>query len=557
MTAPVDQLRSDESTKGPRALLVNPMVYDTQYWPEWSLPSGLLKIGTFLRDRGYRTRLIDCLFTDARRQVRKTMRSVVELGSTSERAYQSVRSERRTLRPNEKYKYVFGQTLAEFRDALFQLGTVQPDLWSSSSDPFVPDEVYVTSIMTYWWESTVDVVRVVRQTYPSARIRVGGIYPTLAPEHLQRKLSEAGLDFELMLGREFESTLGNDGRDIIVMGEVPGASWADLDFGLYLDPRYYHGPGPSSSTYETAQQDPRNYTPPYSILTTTRGCPFDCAYCAQRAYNLGNTKVRRRATQDVLRELRDKAQKYGVREFAFYEDNFLFFPGHLQEILQGIIDDPFLKPTLQGRLHLSAPEGVEVRLAQMQLETIQLMRQAGFNRIYLPLENIHREVTAGQWNRKHSTVLHFEQAVKNCKEAGFSVGDMGINAFVLFGTPHEDIQCVIDTALYAADKVGSVIPMLFTPVPGSRLHREYEPYFAEMGYDLHHLNGKLLPMLELNRREKPELTASDYLELEAFLFRLNAQSVGGKPFAPSGDSNVAHAFRQFIVQRQRKITSLS
>ena len=35
-----------------RALLLNPPVYDTQYWAEWSQPYGLLRIAALLRRAG-------------------------------------------------------------------------------------------------------------------------------------------------------------------------------------------------------------------------------------------------------------------------------------------------------------------------------------------------------------------------------------------------------------------------------------------------------------------------------------------------------------------------
>jgi len=42
-----------------KALLVQPPVYDTQYYAEWSMPSGLLKVATWLRELGYDLRLLD------------------------------------------------------------------------------------------------------------------------------------------------------------------------------------------------------------------------------------------------------------------------------------------------------------------------------------------------------------------------------------------------------------------------------------------------------------------------------------------------------------------
>jgi len=112
------------------------------------------------------------------------------------------------------------------------------------------------------------------------------------------------------------------------------------------------------------------------------------------------------------------------------------------------------------------------------------------------------------------------------QECGFRVGAQDLNAFVLFGMPGEDLQAVVNTALYASHRVGLVVPMLFTPVPGSMMFEQHRGYLMEeMGWDLDQLNGKLLPFLEYNRRWTPRLRASDYVELEAFMMRLNSSKV--------------------------------
>ena len=61
------------------ALLINPPIYDTQYWAYWSQPHGLLKVATWLRKNGYeQLRLIDCLATDTKRHVQQHLKQVVE-----------------------------------------------------------------------------------------------------------------------------------------------------------------------------------------------------------------------------------------------------------------------------------------------------------------------------------------------------------------------------------------------------------------------------------------------------------------------------------------------
>lgn len=549
-----------------RALLINPPVYDVQYWAEWSQPHGLLKVGAYLKQQGYETRLIDCLFPNARGKVLQKTKSVVELCSTTEIPYREFRRTQGRLGPNQRFKFVFGTHPDDLRQELLVMAGIE-EVVSDSGKPvwkrrllpentFVPDEVWITSVMTYWWESTVDVAALFKEIFPSARIRIGGIYPTLAPEHLRDKLAEKGLLFGTVLGCDLDL---NDGRDLIVRGEIPEASWLDLDLDLYYEPhipnsRYYHGPGPGEPGYEAAITDRRYYGPLYAILTTTRGCPFNCAYCAQHAYNLYDDErvrqalwtdqqgqrmaVRTRGSDEALREIRDKFRRYGIRQFAFYEDNFLIKRDHFWVILEGIISDP----DLRGNLHLHAPEGIEVRLIDASLA--KLMRQAGFERVYLPLENINTEVIKS-WNRSHSNVQMFERAVQNCVDAGFILRNMQVNAFLLFGTPGEDIRDVVDSIIFASSRVGSVIPMLFTPVPGSALYEEYRGYLDKMGFDLQHLNGKLFPFLEFNRRRYPELTVQDYLDLEALMFRVNAQAVRGT-FDIGGESRVSRAFRKTV-----------
>ena len=117
-------------------------------------------------------------------------------------------------------------------------------------------------------------------------------------------------------------------------------------------------------------------------------------------------------------------------------------------------------------LKLYAPEGVEVRLLHQDLAFVKLMRDSGFQSVYLPLETMSRDVTRA-WNRRHSHAGLFEGAVKICQDANFRLHDMEVNAFILFGMPDENLRDVVNTMFYASEMVGGLVPMLFTPVPGS------------------------------------------------------------------------------------------
>ena len=88
------------------ALLINPPVYDTQYWARWSLPYGLLRVASWLRDKGYVLKLIDCLEANRTRTGMKKARKVRKLCSTEERVpdrWQNFYSAE-----DEKIEYCFG-----------------------------------------------------------------------------------------------------------------------------------------------------------------------------------------------------------------------------------------------------------------------------------------------------------------------------------------------------------------------------------------------------------------------------------------------------------------
>lgn len=481
----------DESEKiligGKKALLINPPIYDTQYWAYWAQPHGLLKVATWLRAQGYeKLRLIDCLATDEKRSVPMRQLDRVQRGNVT------------------KIRRMFGMDWEQIKQELTR---------HASGDDFRPDEIWITSIMTYWWESTRDLIQLIEKVFgkQTPRILVGGIYPTLHAQHADRNLRE---------GTELSDT-----NFVVVEGEIaPEAANARTDFDLYNDELYFARPR-------------------YAIITGSRGCPFNCAYCAQLKLNNGQRAVRHRSPEDIADEIAEKQHKYGIREFAFYEDNLLFNRDDFLARLEAI--------RRRGlKISIYAPEGIEPRLVEPELMT--QMRAAGFEKIHLALETIDNNI-ARLWNRRQATIEKFDRAVDVLKQVGFEVGSQDINAFVIFGLPDEDLQAAVNTAVYASTRVGSVVPMLFTPVPGSILYHEHESYLLSRQrtdgtqWDLQDLNGKLLPFLEYNQQHYPDLQASDYLELEALMMHLNSSKVFRKRFDVNSNSVAGRSFRRLLA----------
>jgi radical SAM superfamily enzyme YgiQ (UPF0313 family) len=488
------------------------------------LPYGLLRVATWLRSKGFLLKLIDCLeANNEKRTVAKKMRKVRKLCSTEE----YVPSRWAGFRPaeDEKIEYCFGLPPEELRKRLKAILAKARDARQSLFEINVfpePDEIWISSIMTYWWESTRDVIRVCREVFPKAVIRVGGIYPTLAPEHAIAKL---GLREPLHLqGRELDPLCSDQQRrDIIVSATIPEANPLSLDLSLYREDG-------------TGEPENGGDWPKYTILTTSRGCPFTCAYCAANVLNEGR-KVWVREFGDAYDEVKYWFDK-GIREFCFYEDNLLLGKSNFIELIRRIADDR----DLDG-IELHAPEGIEVRL--LHPHVVQLMRRAGFKKLYLPLETVNVNMQK-KWARTHTNMDKFFYALENAVAAGYKLHCQDINCFVLFGLPDEDLQAVYDTLVFASSRVGSVIPMLFTPVPSTPMFEMYRDYIEEKGFDFHHLNGKLLPFLDYNRRKYKGLSARDYFALEGLMWRINAK-VRSESFNLGAGGRVSQAFREVFA----------
>ena len=510
----------------PSALLISPPIYDVQYWANWSMPYGLLRVASWLRQQGYVLKLIDCMEANKQRTVPKQKRLVRTVCSTVSHEPDNWAKYRPT--PDEKIEYVFGVPLPELRKRLEAIKKRARDARHSLFDetPFPePDEIRISSIMTYWWESTRDVIGLCRDVFPKAVFRIGGIYPTLIPDHAMQNL---GLKTPLHLqGRDLKPLdREQQKRDIVVSATIPEANPLPLDLDLYVQ----DGAG---------DDEPGGKLPAYTIMTTSRGCPFKCTYCSANILNEGR-KVWVRDHELAYEEIKTRFAQ-GIREFCFYEDNLLLGKENFKDLCRLIAADKDLRG-----IELHAPEGIEVRL--LHEETIRLMRDAGFKKLYLPLETVNANM-AKSWERTHTNMDKFFYALRNAEKAGFRLRCQDINCFILFGLPDEDLQAVYDTVTFASSRVGSVIPMLFTPVPSTPLYDQYRSYIEDKEFDLHHLNGKLLPFLDFNRRKYRDLTVGDYHALEGLMWRLNAK-VRNSSFNLGGTGRVANAFRTTLLSLQ-------
>ncbi len=394
---------SDGFEDGPRVLGLNPWIHDFAAYGLWSRPAGLLAVLHMLRAAGARVALMDCLdrawSPDSWPRAHRTGKGpYLKTPLPTPAALQGV--------PRRYSRY--GHRPDTVREALRHLSPK-------------PDLVLVTTVMTYWYPGAAEAIGMVREIWPDVPVALGGIYPTLCPEHA------AGLGADLVLpGRMEEPSAWERLWRLMAVDAppMPAAAGLELALDLYGDPAF-------------------------SVILGSRGCPFRCAYCASGSLHPGFRQAR---AEDVLAAVgREYAR--GVRDFAFYDDALLVSP---QAWLWPLLD------WFEGKgARLHTPNAMHVRY--LTPEVCTRLRRAGFRTVRLGLETEdfdHRrdvKLSRDQW----------EAGMAALRGAGFGEGEVA--AYILFGLPDQDGAEVERTIALA--KAWGVRPELahFTPIPSSPL----------------------------------------------------------------------------------------
>ncbi len=403
-----------------RALLVNPWIYDFKAFDFWNKPVGLLILSDLLRKFGFEVDFIDCMDRQSPHYTTNTRTDVWGRGK-----YHSEEIDKPGIFKAVPRRYK-------------RYGIPRDTFVLTVRDLKVPDFIFITSSMTYWYPGVFEAIRILRRTFPHTHIVLGGIYATLCEKH----------------AREYS------GADTIITGAVeehiPELTAAiGLLQGPHTMPYAYAS---DYSLYEKLQ---------YGVALTSRGCPLNCTYCATKVLCGGFTT----ASVDTVISQIDAIQGK-TKNIAFFDDALLYnesFP----ELLRTIIDKKY-------HINLHASNGLHCRYVTEEIA--RLMFEANFKTIYLSLETTNpviQEQTGGKVNTGE-----FRKAVKTLTKAGFAPAQ--IHTYLLYGMPGQGCDEIIDSIrLCRYLRVNSHL-CEFSPIPHTV---EYQKTgFDENTDPLHHNN---------------------------------------------------------------------
>jgi radical SAM superfamily enzyme YgiQ (UPF0313 family) len=195
-------------------------------------------------------------------------------------------------------------------------------------------------------------------------------------------------------------------------------------------------------------------------VTTQRGCPFPCSYCAARMYNElyasgGEAYGRRRSHANVLAELRALRDQNRLAYVIFLDDTFTINHSWVKDFCRLYAAE------------LGAPFSLHARVETVNPELLQRLAAAGCHQITYGVESGSERVRRGIM-RRQVTNQRFKDVFHWTREAGI----MLIANFMLGlpGETRDDLERTLELAeeLNVAD-FGYFV---FYPYPGTHLFDE-------------------------------------------------------------------------------------
>nr|MBC7244091.1 radical SAM protein [Chloroflexota bacterium] len=202
--------------------------------------------------------------------------------------------------------------------------------------------------------------------------------------------------------------------------------------------------------------------PMLSILSS-RGCPYNCSYCFKGI--VGRT-YRQRSPENIIAELKQVIDQYGIRNFYFIDDLFTIDQRRLEAITEQLINEKLdIRWQCLGRVD------------RVNVEILRKMYAAGCRRIHFGIESGNEEVL--QRIGKGIKLEQVRQAVRWAQEAGIQV--KGYFMLGLPGDTEETMQQTVDLAV--ALNLDEAMFSLTTPFPGTRLWDELVKKKPETEYN--------------------------------------------------------------------------
>ncbi len=237
-------------------------------------------------------------------------------------------------------------------------------------------------------------------------------------------------------------------------------------------------------------------TKKFTTLLSSRGCSFQCTFCACR--NFARGLWRPRSVQNIVEELQ-LLHSEGYREFLFVDDNFTLNPRRVTK---------FCRALRKNKLRIQW--FCDSRVSNCQSDILREMVRAGCKILYFGIESANQRIL--DYYKKDITPEQAKKATHKARKAGV---DIIVGSFIV-GAPEETREEIRKTLLFA-QKIDIDVPsfnILCAPV-GSQLWNDLvsKGYIVE---DEHWEEGVFVPRVVPTALPLEELSKMIYEHFRAF-----------------------------------------
>lgn len=185
---------------------------------------------------------------------------------------------------------------------------------------------------------------------------------------------------------------------------------------------------------------------------TSRGCPFDCIFCAAR--DIWSRKVRMHSAEYVLRGIDFLIKKYNIEEIHFSDENLTYDYDRASAIFNGLKEMDITWGANNG-----------IMISSLDDKLIRLMRESGCFSLSLAIESGSQRVLS-EIIKKPMLLKKLFSVVRECKKCKILC-----RGFFVIGMPGETKKDIWDTFLlsrYLNLEQNEI--QIALPYPGTRLY---------------------------------------------------------------------------------------
>ncbi|MDA1089365.1 MAG: radical SAM protein [Proteobacteria bacterium] len=320
-----------------------------------------------------------------------------------------------------------------------------------------PDIVGLTSYSPFF-HVQVELATALKKAAPDLPIMIGGAHATIIKE---KALLEC---FDYVFVGEAENTLPEflnrleNGKDL---SSLKGVVWRGDD-----GKPVFEGPAPATKDFDALPIPDRelvdsnkyflgtlNGRNPFTLIQTTRGCPWKCIFCASE--DLNTTRILRRSPESVVAEMKGVVEKYGIRHFFIVDDVLTLYEEHILKICD-LIEEENLKITWEGSTRANLVSDSQVKR----------MAECGLIRLSFGLETVDTEM------RK---TMNKKVPLKYYVDANRILNKYNVEAMnsVMIGLPGETEETVRTLLRFLSENrdVKQANLAIAVPYPGTEFHR--------------------------------------------------------------------------------------